>query len=74
MKNTKKICIFSIITTIIWVVANSAQAKMVYAITDHDNSALKGYDIHGDELETQLSWDYTTPDRLVKYSVHPGNG
>jgi len=45
------------VATVCSVSVDSAQAKMVYAITDHDNSTLKGYNIHGDELESQATGD-----------------
>jgi len=39
--------------TVCTVGANSAQAKSVYAITDHNASTLKAYEIQGDQLEYQ---------------------
>jgi hypothetical protein len=51
------VCIFVAVVCV--VSANSAQAKTVYAITDHVNSTLRAYEIYGDQLKYQADVEVT---------------
>jgi hypothetical protein len=60
MEQEKIIRIVSVFLTFVCVLStSSAQAKTVYAITDHINSTLRAYDIQGDKLEYQTDVEVT---------------
>ena len=57
MERVEKIKVALIVVTTIFFFAgiNSATAKSVYAITDHDASTLKAYKIQGNQLQEQAN-------------------
>ena len=60
MEQAKIIRIVLLLVTFVCAVfANSAHAKSVYAITDHEKSTLRAYDIQVDQLEYQDDVDVT---------------
>ena len=60
MKRTRIISMVSVFVTFVCSVGlNFANAKSVYAITDHHSSTLRAYDIQGDQLEYQYDVEVT---------------
>ena len=71
MEQVESIRIVSLLLTFICAVGtSSAYAKSVYAITDHDNSTIKVYDIQEDELEYQAEAEVDEYGDVVSVTIN----